>query len=297
VGFDINNVSSRLALGTVQFGLPYGVANQGGQVSEQEVHNILRLARQSGMNTLDTAAGYGVSEQVLGTIGVEDWRVITKVPPLPENCGDVSRWIHDVVTESLEKLRFSKLNGLLLHRPLELLQPSGKAIYRQLVSLKEEGLVEKIGFSVYSPNDLDALWDDFRPDLVQVPFNAFDRRIETSGWLQKMHQAKVEIHSRSVFLQGLLLMDDKARPEKFNRWDDLWCNWQGWLNENDLSPLQGALAFVKSQVEIDRIVVGVDSSLQLEEILAAAQVPTHRASDNLASEDTNLIDPSQWNSL
>ena len=263
-------------------------------MSQLEACDILRLAWQSGMNTLDTAAGYGTSEQVLGAIGVKDWQVITKVPPLPEEGEDVCQWLQDVVSESLENLKLPKLKGLLLHRPLDLLGCEGEAIYQMLISFKNEGLVEKIGYSIYAPSDLDALWDTYRPDLVQVPFNVFDRRIQTSGWLQKMQQAGTEIHSRSVFLQGLLLMDDKARPKKFSRWDELWQNWQGWLSENDLSPLQGALAFVRSQPEIDRIVVGVDNAQHLDEILEAAQRRIRIAPANLASEDLALVDPSQW---
>lgn len=286
---------SRLAIGTVQFGLPYGVANQDGQVSQEEAQKILRRARPSGINTLDTATGYGTSEQVLGAIGVEAWSVITKIPPVPEDCGDVVSWMRAVAMESQQKLGLSKLRGLLLHRPLDLLRPDGETIYQTLTSFKEEGLVEKIGFSVYSPRDLDALWDAFPPDLVQVPFNVFDRRMQTSGWLQKMHQAGTEIHARSVFLQGLLLMNSKARPEKFSRWDDLWQKWQSWLEQQGLSPVQGALAFVRFRPEIDRIVVGIDSSLQLNEILAAAQTPIRIAPDTLACEDEALVDPSQWN--
>ena len=286
---------TRLALGTVQFGQPYGIANQDGQVSRQEVREILQIAGSSGVDTLDTAAGYGNSEQVLGTSGVKDWRVVTKVPPIPKDCDDVRGWLRGVVSESLEKLELLKLKGLLLHRPLDLLGREGGAIYQTLTTFKNEGLVEKIGYSIYAPSDLDALWDSYRPDLVQVPFNVFDRRIHTSGWLQKMQQAGTEIHSRSVFLQGLLLMDNKDRPEKFNRWDDQWRNWQDWLRENNLSPLQGALAFVRSQPEIDRIVVGVDNSQHLSEILAAIQVPIHFAPLNLACDDEELVDPSKWN--
>lgn len=285
---------SRFAVGTAQFGLQYGIANQGGQVSKNEAFDILQLARSSGLNTIDTAIGYGSSEEVLGEIGVNDWQVITKVPPIPQGCDDVGVWMKTMVGGAMRRLNIPQLKGLLLHRPLELLGPSGKSMYQELCTFKEEGLVEKIGFSISSPKDLNLLWQEFQPDLVQVPFNVLDRRIKKSGWLKKLHEAGTEIHSRSTFLQGLLLMDVASRPESFNRWNGLWQKWSDWLKGHGLTPLEGALAFVRSQSEIDRIVVGVDSTFQFEGILMAAQSPIHIAPEFLAIEDENLIDPSLW---
>jgi aryl-alcohol dehydrogenase-like predicted oxidoreductase len=286
---------NRLALGTVQFGLPYGIANRGGQISQQEAQKILRLAWRSGINTLDTAVGYGTSEQVLGAVGVTDWRVITKVPSVPEECPCVDTWMRSVVTDSLKKLNLQKIYGLLLHRPLELLGETGETMCRLLTSLKEEGQVEKIGFSIQSPADLDYLWNVFRPDLVQAPFNVFDRRIQTSGWLQKMHQAGTEIHTRSTFLQGLLLIDDAARPKQFDQWSEHWSEWDTWLEQHKLNPLQASLAVALFQPEIERIVVGVDTAEHLAKIIAASRLDGESPPLSMMSNDENLINPARWN--
>ena len=111
----------KLALGTVQFGLNYGIANLAGQVGLTEAQAILSHARKCGLDTLDTAVNYGDSEQRLGEIGVTDWQVISKLPALPEQCDDVATSVRNQVQASLERLRNTKLQGLLLHRPEQLL--------------------------------------------------------------------------------------------------------------------------------------------------------------------------------
>jgi len=287
----------RLALGTAQFGLHYGIANQFGQVTTDEVKKILQAARSAGIDTLDTAVAYGSSERVLGEIGVADWRIITKLPGLPENCNNIEDWVNNTVRESLQRLKENKLAGLLLHRPLQLLEENGASLYQALINLKKEELVEKIGYSIYSPDDLDRLYERFPPDLMQAPFNIFDQQFLTNGWLKKLHEADVEIHVRSVFLQGLLLMKPQDLPIKFYPWKTLWNKWYNWLNENNLTPLQACLRFAIAQPEINRVVVGVDNAGQLNEILSAAQCNAPLPPQELASEDKNLINPSLWHNL
>jgi aryl-alcohol dehydrogenase-like predicted oxidoreductase len=287
----------RLALGTVQFGLPYGIANQRGQVSGNEAALILETARANGIGTLDTASAYGTSESMLGEVGVSGWRVVTKLSAVPADCSDIRAWVKQSVNESRKRLKIERIAGVLLHRPMQLIEPCGKAIYRALQELKQSGEVEKIGFSIYSPVELDALWSEYSPDIVQAPFNVVDRRIFTSGWLAKMHAAGTEIHTRSVFLQGLLLMGETARPAKFRRWDKLWARWHSFLDENSLTPVRAALGFVLAHLQINRVVVGVDSVRHLTEICAATEHPFQGAPDCLAMDDDVLVNPSQWTSL
>ncbi len=287
---------NRLALGTVQFGMPYGVANQAGQVRLDEAAAILERAWSVGIDTIDTAIAYGESEQRLGEIGVRQWRIISKLPPaLPEACENVAAWVQEAVLGSLERLRIPRLYGLLLHRSQQLLSPQGDALYRALIMLKNQGLVEKIGVSIYEPSELDALWPHFKLDLVQAPFNVFDRRLASSGWLTKLYEAGVEIHTRSVFLQGLLLMPATGRPAAFNRWQQLWGQWDYWLAHYELTPLQTSLNSAMSRPEIDRIIVGVDTLKQLEEIISACEMAAIEAPVEIASEDLDLIDTRRWN--
>ncbi|HHT9112407.1 MAG: aldo/keto reductase [Planctomycetes bacterium] len=160
-------MNNRLIIGTVQFGLPYGISNQYGQVSLDEAAAILGHAWAEGVNTLDTAIAYGESEQRLGQIGVGQWRVISKLPAIPANHADVAAWVQESALGALQRLRIPKLHGLLLHRSQQLMGTQGGVLYRALVALKEQGKVEKIGVSIYSPEELDALWPYFQIDIVQ----------------------------------------------------------------------------------------------------------------------------------
>jgi aryl-alcohol dehydrogenase-like predicted oxidoreductase len=285
---------SRLALGTVQFGIPYGVSNQQGQVSLGMATDILKHAWAAGVNTLDTAIAYGDSEDHLGKIGVESWQVISKLPELPIGTANILNWVEESVDGSLKRLQIPRLYGLLLHRPQQLLGSEGRALYDALNALKKKGLVSKVGVSIYDPNELEALCSRFSFDLVQAPFNVLDRRLERSGWLSRLKEIGIELHVRSVFLQGLLMMSPSARPIYFERWHPFWEQWEQWLANTGSTPLQGCLGYVLSKTEIDRVLVGVDCLLQLQEILAAIAGEWKNPPDNLCCDDPDLINPARW---
>ncbi|WP_241673220.1 aldo/keto reductase [Lacisediminimonas profundi] len=286
----------RLALGTVQFGLPYGIANKSGQPGSETIREILETARRAGVDTLDTAIAYGDSERRLGLAGVGEWKVISKLPAFPDGA-DATAWVRESVETSLSRLRLDRLDGLLLHQPGVLLGPHGKAVHECLRQLKQESKIGKIGISVYGPEELDAILPAYPVDLVQAPFNIVDRRLLASGWLDKMHKSGIEIHVRSIFLQGLLLMSCAERPAKFQRWNTLWQKWDEWLHATGLSPLRACLGFALAHPQVSRVIVGVESPLQLVEILEAAAAPGPLPPPLLGSEDPDLINPSRWNSL
>jgi aryl-alcohol dehydrogenase-like predicted oxidoreductase len=289
-------MSNRLALGTAQFGLAYGISNKIGQVAKDSAAGILDAAWCAGVRTLDTAIAYGESEQRLGDVGVEQWRVVTKLPGMPS--GTIpSDWVFNSVEASLRRLRVPRLRGLLLHQPDLLLQVFGGEIYRALQYLKDAGKVEKIGISIYSPEDLDAILPHYPMDIVQGPFNVLDRRLRETGWLEKLQKAGVEVHVRSAFLQGLLLMSDEERPKKFRRWEPLFGQWRSWLNDAGVSPLRACLGYALAQPEVDCVVVGVESQAQMNEILSVASEPTIMPPEKFQCNDTDLINPSRWNDL
>jgi aryl-alcohol dehydrogenase-like predicted oxidoreductase len=191
-------------------------------------------------------------------------------------------------------LRTATLYGLLLHNPQQLLGAQGDELYRALTALRQQHLVKKIGVSVYGPEELELLYPRFEFDMIQAPFNVIDRRIATSGWLERLHEAGVEVHVRSAFLQGLLLMDDSTRPAQFDKWQPLWTQWHRWLDDHELSPLQACLNFALSHPEIDHVVIGVDSQAQLKEILMTNGATAPKAPQTLMSADPDLVNPSRW---
>lgn len=291
-------MKSRLAIGTVQFGLGYGIANQVGQVGLSAVSKIIDKAVAARIDLIDTAIAYGNSEEVLGKVGVAKFNVVSKLPPLPVNHGDIDSWVERQVHNSLKKLGVQSLYGLLLHRSENLLGYSGKKLMNALARLKSNNLVRKVGVSIYDPSELDKVAHLMKIDLVQAPLNVIDRRLETSGWLTRLYQEGVEVHTRSAFLQGLLLMAPNDIPGKFKTWTTLWSNWAAELKKNNVSAVVACLSYPLSLTEIDRVIVGVDSPDQLKEIIDASiiKLPKYNFS-SMISEDQILINPSNWSSL
>jgi len=285
----------RIALGTVQFGQNYGIANKSGQVSIDVAKSMLEIAYANGIDTLDTAIAYGESERCLGSIGVNGMKVVTKLPGLSVDCPSVESWIRDQAENALARLRVPAVHGLLLHRSEDLRGARGGEVYKALCGLKRDGLVRKIGISVYSPTELDELLSIFDFDIVQAPLNLVDRRIASSGWLRKLSLAGVEVHTRSAFLQGLLLMPESVIPSKFSPWKPKWKLWHEWLFASGMSALEACLAYSMSFKEIDKVIVGADGSNQFLEIISAAsRLKVMEDFPDLASEDERLIVPANW---
>ena len=293
----LSDMVERLALGTVQFGLKYGISNHQVKVPFKEAKSIIELANSANINTLDTAVSYGDSEKTLGSIGVSDWNIISKLPNIPDECDDVKLWLNNEVTASLKRLNINCLNSLLLHNPQQLFGIHGSSLYKELTNLKDSGKVKKIGISIYNPSELDQICKQFEIDIVQAPLNLVDNRLVESGWLNRLSDLSIEIHARSIFLQGLLLMPARKRPQKFNQWASLWTNWDKWLNEISLTPLQACLQYVLSFKEINKVIVGVDSVNQLENIILSCNSSKVKAPKNIHCSDVNLVNPSHWQYL
>lgn len=286
---------SKLALGTAQFGLKYGVANQKGQIKFSEVDKILKLAKNSNIDLIDTAIIYGNSEKVIGKTGINDFKFVTKLPCLSIDCNNINSWVEKHVQSSLFNLGVSSLYGLLIHKSDDLLGNHGKKLIKALEVLKKDGLVKKIGVSIYDPSECEKFMQLTRFDIVQAPLNIVDRRLETSGWLSKLYSEEIEIHTRSVFLQGLLLMPRNSIPNIFNRWSRVWDQWTLELERNKLSAVGACLLYPLSFPEINRVIVGVDNSTQLNSIINSSK--SHQSKIDwsfMSCNDEMLINPTNW---
>lgn len=293
----MKKIHDQLILGTVQFGLPYGITNQDGQITEAEGRKILLLANAAGVTILDTAIAYGNSESVLGNIAVEDsWKIISKLPPIPSACEHVGEWVREEVVCSLARLRKDCLEGLLLHHPNDLFGINGKVLLDALLKLKKSGLVRKIGISIYSPDQLPVLMEWYPFDIVQAPANILDQRLVKSGWAKRLKSQGVEVHVRSAFLQGLLLMPDRQRPEKFLHWSPVWQEWSRWLSSTGISAVEACLRYVYTQPDFSKVLVGIDSEKQLQQIL---QIPNKSltALPEWPEFDQRVLNPALWSTL
>lgn len=279
----------KLGLGTAQFGMDYGVSTIAGRTSAEEVRHVLADARACGVRVVDTAPAYGESERVLGAAGVAGFDVVTKVP-----AGSDAEAAEIALFRSLGLLGISRAYGLLAHSADDLIGDGGEALYRRMRELKVRGAVEKVGASVYTGAQIDALLARYELDLVQVPVNVFDQRLVRDGHLAELRRHGIEVHARSAFLQGLLLMDPEKAPPYFDPWRETLRAYHSWLAARELTPVQAALGFVVGLAEVDAVICGVNDDAQFRELCAlAAPLPAEEFAE-WAQDEPALLDPSRW---
>ena len=285
----------KIIIGTAQFGMDYGISNKQGKMSKKFVSRIIDSAKKYQIDTLDTAPAYGDSEKRLGKLGVQDFNVISKISEFSNEYSNINNAIRSQIEKSLERLNIQSMHGLLIHKSEHLLSNDGDKIYEALIAAKNENLVKKIGVSVYSPEEILKIISRYDVDMFQTPFNIIDRRIETSGCLDILIKKSIEVHARSVFLQGLLLIPKYEMPDKFNHWSNIWNDWHDWLSENSISAVHACLNFVLEHPQINKIVVGIENAEQLEEIVAYSNKSLSYKHPSIECDDINLINPANWN--
>ncbi|MBT4764978.1 aldo/keto reductase [bacterium] len=288
----------KIALGSVQFGIPYGVSNNEGKTSKKQALSILNFAQKKGIRTIDTAPSYGDSERVLGKLFEgEEWDITTKT--LPFNSKSINEeqieQLRSVFRESLVSLHKKSIYGLLVHSCNDLLKPGGEKIFREMERLREIGMVKKIGVSVYNSKQIAAILGKFNIDLIQLPINILDQRLVSGGQLTRLKNHGVEIHARSVFLQGLLLMSPNNIPSWFDPVRGVLESFHKEAKKRNMSVLQLALSFVQSIDEIDKVIVGVNTLRQLQEVVSAASIRVNTTELSYISiDDPAFINPVNW---
>ena len=285
----------KIALGTAQFGLDYGINNLRGKIPFTEAKNILAYAHNSGIRILDTAFAYGDSESVIGSIMSENnmsFKIVSKSPKdiLPEK-------VYSYFYESLKRLNKEKIYGYLVHA----FQTVKKypEIWKNFCELRKDKKVKKIGFSLYYPSEIDFLLkNNIKFDIVQIPYSIFDQRFES--YFQILKQHNVEIHVRSVFLQGLFFKNPKKIDFQFKSIKEKLILLTKLAKDNDTSVASICLNFVHENEYIDKVIIGVDSLNNLKDNLSSINKRnyTNRYFDILKKmkvDDENIIIPSNWN--
>lgn len=284
----------QLCLGTVQFGLPYGVTNQIGQVPETETRKILNLAASSAIQLLDTAQSYGTSEKVIGRCWPKDAprRLISKLPA----GADQNTWEANLL-KSMDYLKIEKLDGFLLHRSSDLVSENGKELLKWLESIRERGLVDRIGVSIYEADELIRLPLSYL-QLVQLPLSIYDQRMISNGAIDRLLELGIGIHVRSTFLQGLLLQESQHWPTHItNGFKKHHTKWLEYLRQKGWSPLECALNFVRSIEGVEACLVGVLSKKELEQIIHAwnqDKIPFDSELNGWAWTNVSDLDPRSW---
>jgi aryl-alcohol dehydrogenase-like predicted oxidoreductase len=257
---------SRLTLGTVQFGLPYGIANRSGQPTYETARDIIACAFEGGVNCLDTAAAYGESEAVIGRalaeLGLTDqMQVVTKVPPIPAHLTEVEvdRFVNASVCKSLAALRLEKLFLCLFHRE----EDAGHI--GALEKLQAQGLIERVGVSTYLPTVTAKILSDRRSQAIQTPTNILDQRFIRTGVFDQARQQQVTVFVRSVYLQGVLLIPPDQLDPFFEPVVALHPKLEQWAHAAGISLAELAVRFVLSLNGVTSLVLGVETVEQVQE--------------------------------
>ena len=262
-----------LVLGTAQLGLPYGIANRTGQPNQAVATAIIREAWENGIQEFDTAQGYGESEQVLGKSLLQlnlssKVKVITKPHPLLDHLDpDI---LENAITASLKNIGVPQIYGIMLHRE-EMLALWHKGLAEILSRLVAKGMVQKVGVSVYSPEKAMEAINTDGIDMVQIPTNILDRRFEKAGVFEIAKEKKKEVYIRSVFLQGLLLMDAGAVPDKMAFAIPVIEEFESLSKEFGLTRHEISLGYIKFKMPNAHVVFGAEKKEQVTKNLAAWQ--------------------------
>jgi aryl-alcohol dehydrogenase-like predicted oxidoreductase len=283
---------NRIVLGGAQLGLPYGILNGGETLSREAVARILDTAVSHGIDSIDTAIAYGQSETVIGETAQNRFKIISKLPPIPSDIANVSQWVRTQIDASLSRLKCSSLEALLLHRPQDLIGPHGSELYAAINSLLSEKIIERFGVSIYAPNELDGIIGKFNIDVVKAPLNVFDRRI--LGVLDRLTALNIEVHVRSVFLQGVLIANPEDRPQRFQPWSEHFAMFDKWVLSTGLSSMACCLGFALQQPGVAKLVIGTTSAESLTEIMNSIPNMHLEVPADLQSSSEQLIDPRVW---
>jgi aryl-alcohol dehydrogenase-like predicted oxidoreductase len=293
---------ARLGLGTVQFGLEYGVSNFAGHPDEREIANILSRAVETGIGYIDTAPAYGNAESLVGRYLPRGHRlrIVTKAPAIADAVIEArhGQMMLDSLAASRDHMRVDQVHGFLVHHAADLAKPGWQHIVEAMAEVRARGWANRIGASIYNSDQLALVESRFAPELVQLPLNVLDRRPISSGMLARLKAQGTEIHARSVFLQGLLLMKPSELPDFFLPVrKDIAALQRRWAGQGR-SPIAACLAFALQQTEVDAVIVGVNRCAEFEEIAALVQqMDGIHDEDAAPAVDPVYLDPSRWPSF
>ncbi len=279
----------KIALGTVQWGMKYGISNKSEIPNDLALKNIFKNANMAGIELLDTASSYGNVENRIGQLSLNQFDIISKINTNP-NCKSISAQIRG----SLKALNLDKLYGVLFHDSNDLIQ--NKTLWDQLIQNKKEGKVEKIGYSLYEPEQLDRLLDfEIFPDLIQLPYNIFDRKFEP--YFPLLKEKGVEIHIRSIFLQGLLFKKSIDLPSSLKKLKPAIDQLQSISKKFNKNILSICLGYVLQKELIDYCILGIDNESQLLEIVNTNKECSEELIEEIEKifiSSKDLLNPSTW---
>jgi len=285
------SLSNKIAIGTVQFGLDYGIANQNGKVNANEIRSILNFAHENNINTIDTAKAYGDSEKSIGNylkLTEKTWYIITKISDSDKN-------LIEQIQDSKEKLTVMP-TIILAHSAKLFLDPMFQS---KLQETKDKELVHSIGVSLYSEEEINQVLDSkIQPDVIQLPMNILDTRLYRCGILSKLFDREIEIHVRSAFLQGLFYLSQIDLTDRFGDVVSYINKLKSIAAKANLSLAELSLLWLVNLKEVSKVIIGVDNVNQLRTHIDTLQKnidsSVFEEALSIYYENENILNPSLW---
>lgn len=285
----------KIILGTVQFGLNYGINNSSGQVAQKEVFQILNTAYYNGIHILDTADAYGDATSIIGAyhdLNEHQFDIVTKFKTGYSNLKDLNGQIN----KSLEQLKVNSLFGYLYHSYADF-KEHPKTL-RELLQLKTKGKIKHLGVSLYTNEELEEVLSFEEIELIQLPYNLLDNESKRGEIIALAKEKGKIIHTRSVFLQGLFFKDINSIPEKLAPLRTHLSHIKSIADHKKEKIASLSLNYALSNQNIDGVLIGVDSLAQLEQNIYEAQKglsqAKQKALNNIQVADDSLLNPSNW---
>ena len=282
----------KFAIGTAQWGMSYGINNLSGIAKDTDIKKINSFSKKQKIHMIDTASEYGNSEKKIGKLIGKDFKVVSKFGNITKH-GNIGKQLN----KSLSNLGLDKIYGYLFHDTNDLIK--NLSYWDDLESLKLSGKISKIGYSIYEPKELDFLIEkNCIPDIVQFPFNILDRKF--LNYFPILKKMNVEIHVRSIFLQGLFFMDFSNLKGNLNMLKRPLKIIEKIAKQNMIRVQDIALHYPFSIKDIDYMVVGVDNYIQLQQIVEKLDKPINKnvfkniEEINLEEKEKPFLNPSNW---
>lgn len=287
----------KISLGTVQWGHSYGLTDDSSIVSHAEINSLIELAMKENIYCLDTSQNYGNAEELIGKYVGMKIPSITKmsIQAREVSSNTAENIVKNSINISRNKLNVQTLKGILIHNTDFLYSKYAPKYIDALIKAKNSGLIHKFGFSIYESRDLINVLNLCDPDILQIPLNVFNQEFLTCPMIAKLSYRGCEIHARSIFLQGLLLLKMKSLPDFFKRYQKDLFEWKEFCIQNEISPMEGCISFIKTAKYVDVVILGVNSKKQFQENITAFNQSLRLDYSRFSKRENNLTDPRQWN--
>ncbi len=292
----ILKLNRKIILGTASLSSKYGRCNKKKFITKNEIKKIFNTAKKKNIYFIDTALNYGNNDEILSNYINTRYSVITKLPKINNNIKNIEKYYTELIIASLKKTKIKKFYSVLLHSPDQLLsKKNGRRIYNALLAIKKLNLTKKIGISVYSLKNTLKILKKFHLDIIQIPLNILNQDFCDNYFIKIIKKKKIEIHARSIFLQGVLLNKKFYKKKLFKKYSEIFEKIEKIKKDNNINSLELTINFSLKHKWVKKIIVGFNTAHHLKEILNTKIINNINYSDLPIKNNQNLYDPRKWN--